>query len=619
MNTLPARPNRSDGFLELARFTWFASARAAADSPPQGRLIFLLAELLRSASKGIGALSIQRLQVSPEEEAHIRQHPALFQIEDGFLLLPRYAAHAQQIRAFFSARLQAHSPQEDDAALYEALQELLPPFQSTHELSGEVIFDNAQQRLAVAGLLDAPIGVLTGGPGSGKTTTAAALLAIQKRLHPTLSAESFLLTAPTGKAACRLAEAITKATTQLRGLTPEERDFLRSIRTVTLHKALEWAPIPPERGGPFRRNALHPLDATLVLVDEASMVDLSLMHALLQALRPDARLLLLGDSDQLESVEVGGILSELVQRSVHAALPRHMADRLASRLQISKDAVEEHFQTGLPHAGHSPHPALPGLVYGLRYSWRAKHAPWILEFANRVRPGSRYSAQAVEAFLQNAPLSDAGGLAWHREETSDSRQSLCLDRWRHWADRVDSLENLSPDSPPAQLEIALRRLSEFQLLCSTNAQVDRANEEALQVLWNGRRHPLHVLPHGCPVILQANAPSLGLSNGDVGIALAPLPSTPAAWALFASPQGPPRFYPLAQLPKRRPAFAITIHKSQGSEWDHVAIEMPPRGDSGLLTKNLLYTAITRAKKRVDLLDPHHVLRDLLDTPDPDSV
>ena len=152
---------------------------------------------------------------------------------------------------------------------------------------------------------------------------------------------------------------------------------------------------------------------------------------------------------------------------------------------------------------------------------------------------------------------------------------------------------------------------DFQLLCSTNAQVDRANADGLALLWDHTRGSHANLPHGCPIIIQINSRTLGLSNGDVGIALGSAPHEPATLGLFPSSDGAPRLIPLAQLPEHKPAFGLTIHKSQGSEWEHVAIELPPEAAAALLSRNLLYTAITRSRNRLSLFGKEATLRQLL--------
>jgi exodeoxyribonuclease V alpha subunit len=569
-----------------------------------------LAELMRRASAGIGSLPLTEAGLSADERSALEQWPDCITIEGSALVLPRYAQQLREIRSFVEARLSSQGPRLPDAEVARHLEQILPPQRITGTGTGSVQthFDNAQQRLAIAALVDAPVGVLTGGPGTGKTTTAAALLAVRHRMDTALTPDQVLVAAPTGRAASRIGEAIAQSAARLAGLNDGDRAFLKGIATVTLHRALEWGPEPPERGGPYRRNALRPLRVRVMLVDEASMVDLSLMHALIRALPPEASLLLLGDSDQLESVDVGGILSEFVQRAgQNRILPEALRDRLAARLGVPSQQVQSEYDQGLPDIpSGSPGAALPGLVVGLRHSWRAMNAPWILDLAERVRPGGSQSRASVEECFDRHASTTEPILTWHRESPERSRRIFCQERWKSWGELARTWTDLCHDSLPdadsqgqARSE-ALRHLGRFQLLCSTNHQVERANQAGIALLWSKGSRPPSELPHGCPVLVLANQRSLGLSNGDIGIALGPIPGGPATLILFPGADGVPRLIPRVRLPAHQPAFGLTIHKSQGSEWDSVALELPSNAESRLLTRNLLYTGITRSRRVLDL-------------------
>ena len=599
-----------DGFEELAQAI---RPTVAAESPlaaHQKRLRSVLAELMRRASAGIGSLPLTEAGLSADERTALEQWSDCIALEGSSLVLPRYAQQLREIRSFVEARLRSQGPRLPDAEVARHLEQILPPQRITGTGTGSVQthFDNAQQRLAIAALVDAPVGVLTGGPGTGKTTTAAALLAVRHRIDTALTPDQVLVAAPTGRAASRIGEAIAQSASRLAGLNDGDRSFLKGIATVTLHRALEWGPEPPERGGPYRRNALRPLRVRVMLVDEASMVDLSLMHALIRALPPEASLLLLGDSDQLESVDVGGILCEFVQRAgQNRILPEALRDRLAARLGVSGQQVQSEYDQGLPHIpSGSPGAALPGLVVGLRHSWRAMNAPWILDLAERIRPGGSQSRASVEECFDRYASTTEPILTWHRESPERSRRIFCQERWKSWSEMARTWTDLSHDKVPdadsqgqARRE-ALRHLGRFQLLCSTNHQVERANQAGIALLWSKGSRPPSELPHGCPVLVLANQRSLGLSNGDIGIALGPIPGGPATLILFPGADGVPRLIPRVRLPAHQPAFGLTIHKSQGSEWDSVALELPSNAESRLLTRNLLYTGITRSRRVLDL-------------------
>jgi len=628
-HTMSLSPSFKDfrDYLPLARAVYpgeSPSPHASQNVGGQGngmtpaRIQELLARLFCAAARGEGAIPLSEAALNPLEMGAVERLSELFILEERLLLLPRYAAQLQAMRGFFADRMAQASHRFEDEAVRAHLDALLPAETIRRGGIGEVLFDSLHQRLAVAALVDARVGVLTGGPGTGKTTTAAALLAVRRRLEPGLSAVGVLVAAPTGKAACRIGEALARATGHLHGLEEEEKSFLRSIRCVTLHRALEWGPEAPEKGGPFRRNRLRQLEARIVIVDEASMVDLSLMHALLEALPQEASLLLLGDSDQLKSVEVGGILAELVMRSA-GALKRDggFEARLSARLGVPTAAVEGAFAEGLPQgvAGNGLTP-LAGLTFGLKYSRRAMNAPWILRFADIARPEASSTVAEVRQFLETD--SSAGEhIRWWRQAASRQCLKHCGEFWKEWREiasgwtRLFSAESGALDAEGANA--ALQALGGFQLLCSTNGQVDVANDEGLRVLYGTRRPADAHLPHGCPILVTANNRALGLSNGDVGIALGRESGGHALVGLFAGNDGSPRVLTLAQLPPHQPAFALTIHKSQGSEWEQIAIQLPEGAESRLLTRNLLYTAITRSSRRIALFGPEETLASVLST------
>ncbi len=556
-------------FVPLARITLGDGLHAG----PREAWVEPLARLLEAASRGVGQLSLSECPLPADAP------PAFFAREGDCVLLPRNAAFWRELRATVEARWSQPVAHFADAAVKAALDSILP-----HDVQrapdGRVIFDNAQQRLAASAFVDARIGVLTGGPGTGKTTSAATLLAMRKRLEPALRAEDVLLCAPTGKAACRLADSLSSASNRLQ-LGQDEQAFLSALQPMTLHKALEWTPLPPEGGGPFRRGPSRPLAQRLVLVDEASMVDLALMAYLLRALQPDAALLLLGDSDQLESVDTGGVLAELVTRGAAGTPPAAMEVRWRARLDAEPGPILRH---GLPSRPHTQ--PLPGLVVGLRYSFRAKAAPWVLELAAIAQPGHTGTAATFLACCER----HAAHVRVHRR--SRDLHAACQERWKDARRQTDGWR-----AAKLPTETAIRSvLLAFQLLCGSNAQVARANRLGLAVFWG--QHPQRAgvsVPHGCPILVTQNSYALGLSNGDVGIALGAGPDRPAEVAVFPGLEAP---IPLPELPNYQPAFALTIHKSQGSEWQTVAIELPDEGE--LLDRNLLYTAITRSSGGLEL-------------------
>ena len=419
---------------------------------------------------------------------------------------------------------------------------------------------DGSQRAAVRGLLTQKLGVLTGGPGTGKTSTAASFLALRFFLDPSLEAEQVLLVAPTGKAAKRLEQSIRAAALEGGRLAqaglPVAR--LRQLHARTLHKTLGWTPVPPERGGPYRHGAQAPLNARIVLVDEASMVDLSLFHHLLLALPPDCQLILLGDEDQLESVEIGGTLSDLIRR----------------------------------------HPAS---VFRLDHCFRSESRD-ILELAQAFRPGAkkRPSWEAVCELLQRPTLAFRPLSPYSASLPAEVKKHL-LEQWKPFRDTCRKIRLDDAESQAA----AWRALNAFQVLCAQRegqGGVEEINRIGLGVdLSRGLS-----LPHGTPLMITRNERTLDLSNGDLGIVVRDV-AADISRVIF--PHREP--LSLAQLPAHEVAWALTIHKSQGSEFGRCALFLPPQADSPLLTHNLLYTAITRAKAEVKLFGQLESLQRML--------
>lgn len=460
------------------------------------------------------------------------------------------------------------------------------------------------QRLACALAARGRFAIITGGPGTGKTTTVVRLLSLlQSQAREQGRALRIRLAAPTGKAAARLTESISRAVNSLPG------DMGEGVPTEvsTLHRLLGSRPDSRH----FRHDEANPLHADLVVVDEASMIDLEMMHALLRALSANARLVLLGDKDQLASVEAGAVLGDLCQQALQGG---YSAATLAFAEQSGCGPLGRWLQeNGFP--GEQP---LAQQIVMLRHSHRFGADSGIGKLARAVNEGD---TRAVEKILTGdfaeLALVEPGG------EPSRTLKPLLLDggplgRSRNAPGYREYLENLSSARPSgsdfsdARWQVwgqqVLEAFSRFRILCALrkgpwgvegqNALIEQALAAA------GLISPESLWYEGRPVILTRNDYSLGLMNGDIGICLA-VPDSDGGRLLrvvFPLPDGTLKWVLPSRLQNVETVFAMTVHKSQGSEFAHTALVLPP-GPNPVLTRELVYTGITRASDCFTLVLP----------------
>lgn len=428
------------------------------------------------------------------------------------------------------------------------------------------------QKLACAMALQRRFVIITGGPGTGKTTTVVKLLALLQQ--STAASLTIKLAAPTGKAAVRLIESISGARAKLsEQLTPEQLERIPTDVT-TLHRLL--GAVPNRRS--FKHNSDNPLQLDVLVVDEASMVDLEMMAALLAALPERAQLVLLGDKDQLSSVEAGSVLGDLCRG---ANLGGYSSDTLTLLTPF----------TALPLANWQGNgTVLNQATVMLRKSHRFDASSGIGQLAAAVNGGDT-SAPALFARFDDITLL-AGSSAEAVKDTvvAGYRQYLELMQQpvierEQWAGAV------------------LSGYSRFQLLCALRSGdwgVEGLNQQISQ--WLSSAGLIDARQHwyaGRPVMMQRNNYSLGLMNGDIGITLQD-PQSNQLRVVFQLADGSLKWVLPSRLSDVETAFAITVHKSQGSEFTHCCLVLPP-DNSPLLSRELLYTGITRAKQQFTLL------------------
>ncbi len=417
------------------------------------------------------------------------------------------------------------------------------------------------QKAAVANALVRHFSIIAGGPGTGKTYTVTRLLVALQRLHQ--NQLKIALVAPTGKAAQRLSESIRGALQQMQTAGQLSAETLAMIpdSASTLHRLLGVK----RNSNSFRHDEKNPLNLDLLLVGEVSMIDLPLMTRLLRALPEGARMIMLGDADQLPSVAAGSVLADLAPRP-HRGYSKQNSDRLAeltgSQLPVS-DAAHDHLTL-------------------LQKSRRFDGAGGIGVLANQVIAGD---AEASWGTLKSG--TEQVGLV----ERSDFTGWLTELVRRYYLPVLQS----------ETIESAFKALARFRFLTATRVGptgVEQLNETIENYLRNlGVIEGLSGHYPGRPIMVTENHYGVGLFNGDIGL-LWPNESG-RLLAAFPQAEGGVRWVSPGRLPRVESVYAMTIHKTQGSEFEHVAMILPEQ-ESPMLSRELLYTGITRASERFTL-------------------
>ena len=396
-------------------------------------------------------------------------------------------------------------------------------------------------------------------PGTGKTTTVIKILAMLLQQTPALN---IAILAPTGKAALRLSAAVNSGKNQLS--LPEI--VLQGIprKAQTIHRFLRFG-----KNGPRYHQHKH-IAVDCIVIDEASMVDLTLMTQLLQAIPANCRLILLGDRDQLSSVEAGSVLTDLTGRGHEIQYSQQQADRLADLNPDITVTIGDKV------------PAIADAIALLGHSFRFAAGSGIAELAQFVNRGE--GKQALD-LLQ---AGQGGQLQW----LENSAFKTCLD---------EISTRYIAVSQQAEVETAFNMAQDFLVLALTHAGefgIDAINHIIRQNLQQQLDIGQDVLFRGLPIMIERNDYESGLFNGDMALLWPNESGEIRAW--FQQQEGAMRNIAVQALPQFKIAFAITVHKSQGSESDEVILLLPPQ-NSPLLSRELLYTAITRARKRLQIV------------------
>ena len=468
------------------------------------------------------------------------------------------------------------------------------------------------QRAAVALALRQRLTVISGGPGTGKTTAVVNLLACLLAAQPGARIQ---LAAPTGKAAARLTEALRERSALLPPAWAAVRAQLPT-EAFTVHRLLGVLPpgAPGGQGG-FRHHADHPLALDVLVVDEASMLDLALATRLLAAVPAQARIVLLGDKDQLAAVETGAVFAEL------SAAPRFTAataQALARAAAMPTSALPV-----LPAA--DGHAALADSVVWFMHNFRFGAQSGIGLLAAQVREGQ------AEAALASLRQGQDPQLQWLPDGGGPAAQQAAVAGYAAYFQAIQAVVAQAGSAGDAEaakaaattLHAAFQR---FRVLCALREGPSgvasfnqRVSQQARQAA--GEEGGSRTWYTGRAVMVQRNDYTQRLFNGDIGIALrvasagpGPNAENEAPWQVaFPQPDGSQRLVPVARLPAHQDAFAMTVHKAQGSEFQAVLVLLPAHR-SPVLTRELLYTALTRARERATLAGPAEALQFAIQNP-----
>jgi exodeoxyribonuclease V alpha subunit len=489
----------------------------------------------------------------------------------GRLYLYRYWDYQAKLANFVRSQVREADGSLDRTLLKEELSRLFPD-RSQEDLDW--------QKVAAFTALSRGFSVISGGPGTGKTTTVAKILALLLKSRGPEKLRIGLVS-PTGKGASRLEGAIRKVKESLdcedriRDAIPEEAS--------TIHRLLGTIGGSPY----FRHHEDNKLPLDALIVDEASMVDLALMSKLVQALPLESRVILLGDKDQLASVEAGAVLGDICDAGQSLPFSKSFSHGLQRLLGCKIE----------PEEVNGDAPSMRDCIVFLTKSYRFKADSGIAAVSHAVNDGDGERALSI---IENEGHED---IEWkdfrHLHDWGRVLKEMVIQGFGAFLKAADPFD-------------AFARLDDFRILCglregpygveAVNSMVERMLREEHLIKVDGQWYP------GRPVLITRNDYNLRLFNGDMGIALPDPGAGDELRVFFQDSEGRLRkFHPL-RLPEHEAMYAVTVHKSQGSEFDEILFLLPDR-DSPVLTRELIYTAITRARERVQIWGNADVFRD----------
>lgn len=487
-----------------------------------------------------------------------------FVINNGNLYMQRYYKYESNIISSIQSIISY-----ENEVLEKRMQDLTANKYIIKQLFPELLASRTDwQMLATLSAIINQFSIITGGPGTGKTTTVSRILTMLLTLTPDMH---IALAAPTGKAANRMAESLKRVQYN----NPVIREKINNLVPSTIHRLLG----SQKNSIYFKHDTGRPLPYDLVIIDESSMIDIALFSKLLSAIQPSTKVILLGDKDQLASVEAGSIFGDLCNAEAYINIFSTQRARWFGQFTQMPLPVSEHINNTIILFEH---------VIALQYSHRFSTEKGIGQLSNAIISSNK---DAIQSFFNNEDDE-----VFIDETYSEDIFNRFLDGYLDYIQETD-------------INTAFNKLNRLKVLCalregnegivSTNARIEKYLQSRK---WIHRNTEFY---ENRPVIITKNNYELGLFNGDTGIVKRDEHGNLKVW--FESSEGSLISFQPSSIEAAETVYAMTIHKSQGSELDNIMIVLPKNEDTALLTRELLYTAVTRARNRVIIQGSHNVI------------
>jgi exodeoxyribonuclease V alpha subunit len=468
-------------------------------------------------------------------------------VDSGHIYIHRYWDYQKRLLNEINTRTQFTSVLTDSQSLHQTLNELFPPDRE----------ETDWQKFAAASALLKPFLIISGGPGTGKTTTVTKILKllVQKHYQNHDYEPRIILAAPTGKAAMRMQESIRDAADEALNTLLDDAS--------TIHRVLGYIPNQIN----FRHNKQNPLSTDIVIIDEASMIDLALFTKLIEAIPEQAHLILLGDKDQLASVETGSVFNDLCANADNP----FSENRIKQILNLDNDSTS---------------PSINEHIVVLQKSYRFTADSGIGHLAKAV---NNKDAQTSLNLLTDESYPDIQQVAVSALKTHFQQYHL-----HPWQGYFNAVKNKADLDEIYQAFLQFRILTALRMGSTGSETINQHIEQHLQRQFFKGQSPWY---EGRPIMITQNNYQTGLFNGDIGIMLEDQQGDLKTW--FQTLDGNWQSYPISRLPAHETAWAMTIHKSQGSEFEHVLMILPD-AETPVLNRELIYTGLTRAKSSLKL-------------------